>query len=111
MHLPANETFILILAVALGTIITRFTPFILFPEHKKHPAVIAYLSKVLPPAMMGLLVVYCLKSVSLFTYPYGIPEGIAVTAVAALHIWRRNVFLSIAGGTALYMFLVQKVFM
>ena len=69
-----------------------------------------YLGKVLPPAMMGLLVAYCLKDVSLITAPHGIPEAIALAAVVGLHLWKRNVLLSIAGGTVLYMVLVQAVF-
>lgn len=111
MYLSASQTFILILAIAAGTMLTRFTPFLLFPDHKKHPPVVDYLSKVLPPAMMGLLVVYCLKSVSLRAFPYGLPELIAILCVVGLHLWRRNALLSIAVGTAVYMFLVQKIFL
>ena len=111
MLLTPLQTFIMILAVALGTIITRFTPFILFPDNKRHPQVIDYLSKVLPPAMMGLLVIYCLKDISLFTAPHGLPEALSITVVVALHLWRRNVLLSITGGTLLYMLLVQRVFL
>ena len=73
-------------------------------------AVVAYLGKVLPPAMMGLLVVYCLRSISWLSAPHGAPELIAIAAVAGLHLWKRNVLLSIAGGTVLYMVLVQAVF-
>ncbi len=110
MHLSPSETLLIILAVALGTMFTRFTPFILFPDNKKHPPVIDYLSRMLPPAMMGLLVIYCLRNLSFFTSPHGLPEIIAIAAIAALHLWRRNVLLSIAGGTILYMVLVQHVF-
>ena len=110
MVLSAGETLIIIFAVALGTMVTRFTPFILFPEHKQHPALIEYLSRVLPAAMMGLLVVYCLKSVSFRVFPYGLAEITAIAAVVGLHLWRRNVLLSIAGGTLFYMVLVQKIF-
>ncbi len=110
MHLSPSETLLIILAVALGTMFTRFTPFILFPDNKKHPPVIDYLSQMLPPAMMGLLVIYCLRNLSFFTSPHGLPEIIAIAAIAALHLWRRNVLLSIAGGTILYMVLVQHVF-
>ena len=93
-------------------------PFWLFPEKKQPPAVVAYLGKVLPPAMMGLLVVYCLRSISWLSAPHGAPELIAIAAVAGLHLWKRNVLLSIAGGTVLsiaggtvlYMVLVQAVF-
>ena len=89
---------------------TRFTPFVLFPESKRPPEVISYLGRVLPPAMMGLLVVYCLKGVSLFSAPFGIPEFLACALVAVLHAWKRNSLLSIGAGTVFYMILVQMVF-
>lgn len=109
--LTPMQTLITILAIALGTAITRFMPFILFPEHKELPPVIVYLGKVLPPAMIGLLVVYCLKNVSVFAYPYGLPEGISILLITLLHRWKGHVLLSIGGGTLLYMFLVQVVFL
>ena len=104
MHLTTLQTLAIILAVAAGTQLTRWLPFWLFPENRQPPAAIVYLGRVLPPAMMGLLVVYCLKSVTWLSAPHGAP------AVVALHTWKRNVLLSIAGGTALYMLLVQTVF-
>ena len=110
MHLTSAQTLIIILCVAAGTQITRWLPFLLFPEHRQPPAVIAFLGKVLPPAMMGLLVVYCLKGVSLTASPHGLPEAIAITVIVLLHRWRGNVLLSIAGGTAAYMLLIQTVF-
>ena len=110
MYLTPIQAIGIILAVSAGTQITRWLPFWLFPENKEPPAVVTYLGKVLPAAMMGLLVVYCLKGVSWTSAPHGIPELLAVAAVAALHWWRGNVLLSIAGGTALYMLLVQIVF-
>lgn len=110
MHLTPLQTVMIILAVALGTIVTRFVPFLLFPDSKKPPKVIVYLGKVLPAAMMGLLVVYCFKNVSLVNSPHGIPELIAVAAIVVLHRWKNNVLLSIGGGTAVYMALVQLVF-
>ena len=102
------QIFIMILAVALGTMATRFTPFFLFPENKKPPQVVIYLGKVLPASMMGLLVVYCLKGVSVFKGSHGIPEFVAIMVIVVLHKW--NVLLSIAVSTAVYMFLVQKIF-
>ena len=105
MTLTPLQTLGIILAVAAGTQLTRWLPFWLFP-----PAVVAYRGKVLPPAMMGLLVVYCLRSISWLSAPHGAPELIAIAAVAGLHLWKRNVLLSIAGGTVLYMVLVQAVF-
>ena len=110
MFLTPVQTIILILAVATGTQLTRWLPFLLFPENKEPPAVVTYLGRVLPAATMGLLVVYCLKGVSWTSAPHGIPELLSVAVVAALHHWKGNVLLSIAGGTALYMVLVQMVF-
>jgi len=110
MQLTAAQTMITILAVALGAMATRFTPFLLFPEKKEPPKFVAYLGKALPPAMMGLLVVYCLKGVSVINKPHGIPELIAIAVIVALHIWKKNVLLSIGVGTVLYMVLVQAVF-
>lgn len=110
MPLTALQTLIIILAVALGTMLTRFLPFWLFPENKRQPKTILYLGKVLPPAMMGLLVIYCLKDVPITAAPHGIPELIAIAAIAGLHLWKRNVLLSIGVGTVIYMLLVQMVF-
>ena len=110
MPLTTVQILAIILAVSLGTQITRWLPFLLFPESKQPPKVVLYLGKVLPPAMMGLLVVYCLRSISWLSAPHGAPELIAIAAVAGLHLWKRNVLLSIAGGTVLYMVLVQAVF-
>ena len=104
------EMLLTVLAVALGTQITRWLPFLLFPENRQPPAVVRQLGQLLPPAVMGLLVVYCLKSVTPTAFPYGAPEAIAIAVTALLHGWKRNVLLSIAGGTAVYMLLVQVVF-
>lgn len=110
MYLSIPHTLIMILAVALGTQLTRWLPFLLLPEGKEVPKTVTYLGKLLPAAAMGLLVVYCLRSVSLSAPPHGIPEAAAILAVALLHWWRGNVLLSIAGGTVLYMALIQTVF-
>ena len=98
------------LCVAGGTILTRFLPFWLFPENKEKPALVTYLSQTIPPAMMGLLVIYCLKGISIKTSPYGAPELIAVGITIGLHLWKKNVLLSILVGTIAYMLLVQLVF-
>ena len=95
---------------ALVTAVLRFLPFLIFGENRTTPPVIAYLGKVLPFAIMGMLVVYCLKGVSLTSAPFGIPEAIGCAAVAGLHIWKRNTLLSIGAGTVVYMLLVQFVF-
>ena len=81
-----------------------------FPKGKEIPSIVRYLGKVLTPAVIGMLVVYCLKSVSVVRFPFGIPEFIAVFVTAALHVWKRNNLLSIGTGTVLYMFLIQVVF-
>jgi branched-subunit amino acid transport protein AzlD len=101
---------ILIAVIAIVTMLIRFLPFIIFGGGKETPAYISYLSSVLPYAIIGMLVVYCLKDVSLISAPYGFPELIAAAAVIALHLWRRNTLLSIAVGTVVYMVLVQAVF-
>jgi len=110
MELTSMQTFIMILAIAFGAMCTRFAPFVLFPENKEPPKVISYLGRVLPPAMMGLLVVYCLKNVSVLEKPNGIPEMISIAVIALLHRWKRNVLLSIGSGTVLYMLLMQTIF-
>lgn len=110
MFLTPLQTLGIIVAVALGTMVTRFLPFLLFPEHKKIPEFIQFLGKALPAAMMGLLVVYCLKGVNLMTGSHGIPEFLAIGVIVLLHRWKNNVLLSIGGGTFVYMLLVQTVF-
>lgn len=105
-----TEQIITIGMVVLGTALTRFLPFLLFPAGKPTPRYIQYLGKVLPSAVFGLLVVYCLKNVSLFAGSRGIPELISIAVVAALHLWKRQMLISIAGGTVCYMLLVQLVF-
>lgn len=99
-----------VLMAVLGTIITRFLPFVLFSESKKPPHIIDYLGNVLPYAMTGLLMVYSLKNVNPFAGSHGIPEAIAIAAIVVLHVWKRNMLLSIAGGTVVYMALLQLVF-
>lgn len=102
---------LMIIAVVAGTIFfTRLFPFLFFPPEKEIPPMVQYLGKVLPPAVIGMLVIYCLKGVQLMTYPYGIPEAVSVLTVILLHLWKRNNLLSIGAGTVLYMFLVQAVF-
>ncbi len=100
----------IILLVAFTTLATRAIPFIMFPEGKKIPKAVQYLGKVLPPAVIGMLVVYCFKSVEITSVPFGLPEIIAGLAVVLLHVWKRNNLLSIGAGTILYMVLVQYIF-
>lgn len=96
--------------VIIGTVLTRFIPFLVFPAGKTTPQYIQYLGKVLPAAVFGLLVVYCLKNVSLLAGSHGIPEMIGIAVVVGLHLWKRQMLLSIAGGTICYMLLVPTVF-
>lgn len=104
------QQIITIAMVVLGTMLTRFLPFLIFPSGKPTPKYIQYLGKALPGAVFGLLVVYCLKNVSVFTGSHGIPELISILLVIGLHLWKRQMLLSIAGGTICYMLLVQLVF-
>ena len=101
---------LLIIVAVLVTMATRFLPFLIFGKKRKTPPIIEYLGTVLPCAIMGMLVVYCLKDVSFLRSPFGLPELIACAVVAVLHIWKRNSLLSIGGGTVCYMLLVQLVF-
>lgn len=94
---------------ALATMLTRFVPFVLF-SGRQTPKYIRYLGNALPGAIFGMLVVYCLKSVNPMVYSHGLPELIAITITAALHLWKRQMLLSIAGGTVCYMLLLQFVF-
>ena len=110
MPLSAGTSFLIILLVAITTFATRVIPFLVFPKGKEIPKTIQYLGKVLTPAIIGMLVVYCLKNTKILGAPYGIPELISVVTVAVLHIWKRNNLLSIGVGTVLYMVLIQTVF-
>lgn len=103
-------SFLVILTVALTTFATRVVPFLIFPKGKEIPAVIQYLGKVLTPAVIGMLVVYCLKATPVMKAPHGLPEAIAVAVTVGLHVWKRNNLLSIGAGTILYMVLIQAVF-
>ena len=100
----------IIVVAALVTAATRFLPFLIFSSGTKTPDIISYLGKVLPYAIMGMLVVYCFKDVNFLAFPHGIPELLGCIAVAVLQIWKRNTLLSIGVGTVFYMLLVQFVF-
>lgn len=107
----SNIHSVLIVAVcALVTIGLRFLPFVIFRGDRPTPPYIVYLGKVLPYAIMGMLVVFCLKNVSLTAAPHGLPEFIACALTALLHVWKRNTLISIIGGTAAYMIMVQMIF-
>ena len=100
----------MVAVIAGVTAALRFAPFLIFRENRRTPALLEHLGRVLPYAIMGMLVVYCLKNVELTAAPYGLPELLGCGAVAALHVWKRNTLLSIGAGTVLYMLLVQFVF-
>ena len=99
-----------VLVMAAVIAFLRFLPFMAFPEGRKKPKVITYLGSVLPYAIIGMLVVYCFKGVSVFSYPYGLPELIAAVFVVGTYVWLRNTLVSVFGGVAVYMLLVQLVF-
>ena len=101
---------LMVAVTAAVTITLRFLPFLIFGGEKKTPPYISYLGKVLPYAIMGMLVVFCLKNVSILSAPHGIPELIAGAVTVGLHIWKRNTLISIVAGTVCYMLLVQLVF-
>ena len=103
-----TQQIITILVVVAGTALTRFLAFLVFPEGKQPPAYVTYLGSVLPYAVIGLLVVYCLKD-AVFSQLHGLPELIAILFIVVLHKWKKNTLLSIAAGTVVYMLLVQKI--
>lgn len=105
-----TQQIITIAICALGTMLTRFLPFLIFSGHRPTPQYIQYLGKALPSAIFGMLVVYCLKNVSFVSGSHGVPEAAAIVVTAALHLYRRQMLLSIAGGTACYMVLCQLIF-
>ena len=95
---------------ALGTMATRFLPFLVFSGKRPTPRYVRYLGKALPPAIFGMLVVYCLRNVDFLSGSRGLPELLAMALTAGLHLWKGQMLLSIAGGTVFYMLLVQTVF-
>lgn len=107
--MDVKASILIIVVIALVTALLRFLPFIVF-SNKETPKFISFLGKYLPYAIMGMLVVYCLKGVSVTQAPHGIPELIAIVVTGALHWWKNNTLLSVVSGTVLYMILVQLVF-
>lgn len=108
--MTTTQHIITIAAVVAGTVLTRFLPFVVFREGRPTPKYIQYLGKVLPSAVFALLVVYCLKDVSFVSGNHGLPEIIAIAVTAGLHLWKKQMLISIAGGTICYMLLVHFVF-
>lgn len=101
---------LLIAVMALVTAAIRFLPFVLFSSSKKPPEIVTNLTRLLPAAVMGMLIVYCLRNTDLLAGSHGLPEAIACTAVVISYVWKRNTLLSILIGTVLYMVLLQMVF-
>ena len=105
-----NQQLITFAVIVFATVIMRFLPFILFPDNKPTPKFIHYLGVVLPAAVFGLLMIYALKNVNLLSGSHGIPELIGIIVTAVIHLWKKQMLLSISAGTVCYMLLVQFVF-
>ena len=105
-----SQQIITIAMCVLGTVLMRFLPFVIFSPKRPTPKYIQYLGKMLPGAIFSMLIIYCLRNVSLFSGSHGLPELIAIAVTAALQRWKRNMLLSLFAGTALYMLLVQICF-
>ena len=103
------EIVITVAIVVAGTLLTRFSAFLIFAPGRKAPDFVQYLGKALPAAVMGMLVVYTFKDTIVLSYPYGIPELIALLVTVGMHLWKRNMFMSIGAGTVVYMILIQAV--
>ena len=108
--MSAGEAILYYAIIAGGTILLRLLPFLLFPEDRKTPGYILYLGRVLPYAIIGMLVTYCLRNIVILRWPFALPEAIAVGVIVLFQLWRKNMLLSIGGGTLIYMVLVQLVF-
>ena len=108
--MTAATTLTIILVAAVCTFATRVAPFLLFNGKKPIPPIVRYLGEALPPAVIALLVIYCVKNVNWLAAPHGAPELLCIAVTAALHVWKRNNLLSIGVGTVLYMYLIQNVF-
>ena len=105
-----TQRLVTIALCALATMLTRFLPFLLFSSRRPTPKYVRYLGRALPPAIFGMLVVYCLKNVSIVSGSHGLPELIAIAVTVGLHLWKRQTLLSIAGGTIAHMLLIQLVY-
>lgn len=108
--MTTTQVILMVAVMALATVFTRALPFLVFPAGKRTPRFVVYLGTVLPCAVIGMLVVYCFKDTAVTAWPYGIPEALSGVFVVIIHKWKHNLLLSIGGGTALYMALVQLVF-
>lgn len=106
--MTTTQSIITIIIVVIGTMLTRFLPFLVFPETKTPPKIVSYFGEVLPYAVIGLLVIYCLKDAVFSTY-HALPELLAIVLVVILHKWKKNTLLSIAAGTIFYMVLIHAL--
>ncbi len=104
------QRWLMVFALAGGTILTRFTPFLFFPENKPIPHWLRKLGDTLPLASLGMLVVYALKGISPMVYPYGIPELISLVSITFIHLWKKNTLVSIFIGLVIYLILVNLIF-
>ena len=103
------HSILIILVCAIVTYLLRGAPFLIFGGKRQTPAFVSWLGKILPYSVMGMLLVYCLKDVSVTSAPFGIPELIACAVVVVLHVWRRNSLISIGFGTVSYMIIVALI--
>jgi branched-subunit amino acid transport protein AzlD len=110
MTYTSFQLFLFFGLISLGTIFTRALPFIIFPENKRIPKYIKYLSDILPYTIIGMLVIYCLKDISITSSPYALPELISIVSIIVLHQWKKNSLLSIGLGSAIYILLLRYVF-
>ena len=108
--MTTTQILISVALLTLGTMLTRFLPFVIFRENKEAPKFVQYLGSALPAAIFSMLVVYCLKNVQFLSGSHGLSEIIAIMVTGGMHLWKRQILLSIAGGTVVYMLLVQMVF-
>ena len=108
--MTVSQQIITVAMCVAATLLTRFLPFAVFSARRPTPPYIQYLGRVLPGAVFAMLVVYCLRNITPLQYSYGLPELIGIAVTAGLHLWKRQMLLSIAGGTVCYMLLVQLVF-
>lgn len=110
MTLTPVQSLVIILMITLGAQISRWLPFVAFSGKKELPQFVKYLGRVLPPALMGLIVVYCFKNTEILAGNHGLPELIASLVVIFTYKWKENLLISVGGGTAMYMLLLQFVF-
>ena len=108
--LTTGQAIAAIAVMAVVTFLTRAIPFLLFDRGDSPPKLVLYLGRVLPPAIIAMLIIYCIQDISFETPAGWVPQLISIAVVAGLHIWKKNTLLSIFGGTILYMVLVQAVF-